>query len=591
MMGCISAISSKAEAAQTTHDLREHAVTVARSGHLDTGIHILKKLHHKHPHDIKVTSDLIVLLRQAGRNQEVGQITDEFGITSVSDYALIPWASALRDIKRFAQARQILEPVRERLGVKAEILYAMICAEEKQPQVALAALPLSNPQLDADDYAHIAYIYRLVGQPTDALHMSLQARTKEPDLNLAEQEAVLALFDLSVQRASDASASKSTQLVPDALLQQDLLNHDVQVASDFLITLRQAGFNEEIAQLTEQHLILQVKDYAYIPWASSLRDTHRLSDAQRILKPVKDRIGAKAQILYAMICAESKQPKEALESLPLLPFANIKLDVDDYAHMAYVYRLVGQPIDALHMSLRARAQKPDMTLAIQESVFALSNLNAPYAAAQLASQQPKDFPQEILYRLRVNVTAQNLRDAVAERERLEFLNSASIRNQPLDEVLLDIQKNIDEIPANSPQYLRSLFDQVYALRSRERMLDAIKNYEKLPVLPIQTPDYAKRAAADAYLALHQPSRAAQIYESLLTHNSDVTLYLAHYNALIEAERYDQADKVLKNLERITPKFRLSNAVGGDRVANWERLAFRRAVRSAGRPSTQAASLR
>jgi biofilm PGA synthesis protein PgaA len=567
-MGSFAAIPNKAEAAKSTHDLREHAVIVARSGHLGMGIRILKKLHRKHPRNIKVTSDLIVLLHQAGRNQEIGQLTDKHGLKHVADYALIPWASALRDIKRFEQAKQILQPARDRLGVKAEILYAMICAEEKQPQVAIAALPLSNPELDADDYAHIAYIYRLVGQPTDALHMSLQARAKNTDSNLAEQEAVLALFDLSVQRASEASALKSSQLLPDAILQQDLLNKDVQVASDFVITLRKAGFNEEIAQLTEQHLIHQVEDYAYIPWSSALRDTHRLSDAQRILKPVKDRIGAKAQILYAMISAESNQPKEALASLPL---TNNKLDVDDYAHMAYVYRLVGQPIDALHMSLRARAKKPDLTLAIQESVFALSDLSSPYAAEQLATQQPNDFSAETLSRLHVNVTAQNLRDAIAERERLESLNNASIRNQPLDAVLLDIQKNITEIPAQNPQHLRSLYDQVYALRTRERMFDAIDAYERLPASATQVPDYVKRAAADAYLATHKPQIAAKIYQSLLLHSTDVPLFLGYYNALIDSEHYDQASAVLTKAERITPKFRTSQAIGGDRLPNWERL--------------------
>jgi biofilm PGA synthesis protein PgaA len=567
-MGSLAAIPNKAEAAKTTHDLREHAVIIARSGHLGMGIRILKKIHDKHPHNIKVTSDLIVLLHQAGRNHEVGQLTDEHAVTNVADYALIAWASALRDIKRFEQAKQILQPARDRLGVKAEILYAMICAEEKQPEVALAALPLSNPQLDADDYAHIAYIYRLVGQPTDALHMSLQARAKNKDSNLAEQEAVLALFDLSVQRASEASVLKSSQLLPNALLQQDVLKQDVQVTSDFVIVLRKAGFNEEIAQLTEQHLILQVDDYAYIPWVSALRDTHRLSDAQRVLKPVKDRIGAKAQILYAMICAESNQPKAALESLPL---TNNKLDVDDYAHMAYVYRLVGQPIDALHMSLRARAKKPDLTLAIQESVFALSDLSSPYAADQLATQQPADFSAETLSRLHVNVTAQNLRDAIAERERLETLNNASIRNQPLDDVLLDIQKNINEIPAQSPQHLRSLYDQVYALRTRERMFDAIEAYERLPALATQTPDYVKRAAADAYLAIHQPQIAAKIYESLLLHSTDVPLFMGYYNALVDSEHYDQASAVLTKAQRITPKFRASQAIGGDRLPNWERL--------------------
>ncbi|MDE2421545.1 MAG: poly-beta-1,6 N-acetyl-D-glucosamine export porin PgaA [Gammaproteobacteria bacterium] len=574
LVGCLSTTSSWSASPDHVTALREQAVISAKSGRLNASIITLKKLHEQHPQDDRVFSDLIMLLHQAGRNDEVAQLYDQHPISKVVDYAYIPWVSALRDAKRFQDAQRILEPVRTRFGVKAEILYAMISAEANQPQVALAALPLSNPKLDADDDAHMAYVYRLLGQPTDALQFSLKARAKDPNSVLAEHEVALALFDLSIQHAANPTLMPSPSFVEDELV-RDVLSHDAKVAGDFIILLRQAGRNEDIARFTEQHLISQVNDDAYIPWASALRDVQRFADAQQILQPVKDRLGVKVQILYAAICAETDQPQEALAALPL---TSPKLDADDYAHMAYVYRLVDRPVDALQMSFRAREKDPNLALAIQESVFSLSDLNSPYAAYQLALKYPKYFSQDVLNYLRVNVTAQNLRDATKERGRLEGMDQATLRlrNKPLNDVLVEINQNINDLPHSSPQYARSLFDRVYVLRMLDRMNDAIDAYQHLPVVPA-APDYVVRAAADAYLAVHQPQKAAALYQSLLTDDYEVPLYLAYYDALIEEENYTEANQVLILLARETPATRASQVVGEGAVPNWERLDVDQAV--------------
>jgi biofilm PGA synthesis protein PgaA len=332
--------------------------------------------------------------------------------------------------------------------------------------------------------------------------------------------------------------------------------------------LHQAGRNSEIGQLTDQDHIQKVADYAYMSWAAGLRDIKRFAEAQRILAPVRIRLGVKAEILYAMVSAEAHQIDIALAALPV---SNTKLDADDYAHMAYVYRLAGRSSDELQMSLRARDSAPDSSIAIQESVTALTNLTAPYAAYQLALKSPQSFPKDMLNWLRVNVTAQNLRDAVAERSRLDGLNKALVRNQPLDDVLVEINKNISDIPESSPQHLRSLFDRVYALRMRGRMLDAITAYQSLPITQTPTPNYVQHAAADAYAATHQSQKAIELYEPLLVNSAAVPLYLGYYDALIEREDYERASNVLKMLKRVTPVSRRSGKVGGNAIPNWERL--------------------
>ncbi len=571
---------------------REQAVLLARSGQLDAGLIALKKLHVENPQDAKVSSDLLVLLRQAGRNIEIGQLTDQGAFKQLTDYAYLPWASALRDLKRYRDAAHILAPVKTRLGSKALILYATLRVENSQPQAALAALQtvaVQKSRLDANDYAQMAYVYRMAQQPVQAVRMSREALKKNPRLALAVQELRLALAaipdPLTLSREQAVGLARKGEL-ENAIVGLRQLHrqhpHDVKIGSDLIVLLRQAGYSAEIGLLADQGTLSSLAPYAYLPMASALRDLDRYDDALQLLAPVRDRLGNKAHILYATLCAESNHPAcaedvlQAVQSSTNLQSSRSKphvvnLDAHDYAQMAYIYRLIQQPITGLQMGQRARGLQADLPLAIQQTGYALSDLGAPDAALQLAVLNPTLFPAESRYRLQVDVTAQNLRNAVAERYRLESSKRALIRNQPLDAVLAEINHNITSIPADSPQYRRSLFDRVYALRVRERMVECIQAYQALPVRDAMIPSYVRRAAADAFLATKQPRMAHSLYRPLMAEQNDAALYLADYYALIDSEDYDQAAIILDQISKITPATRVSRAANKKELPNWPRL--------------------
>ncbi len=590
IMGGVAPLSTWAADDGLTQQ-REQAVLLARSGQLDAAIIALKKLHADYPQDGKVSSDLIVLLRQAGRNDEIGQLTDQGAFKHIAGYAYMPWASALRDLKRYDDAARVLAPVKAHLGHKAQILYATVRVENNQPKAALKALSSLRKvktRLDAADYAQMAYIYRIAQQPHIAVQMSRLALKKNPRIALAQQElrqALAAIPDpVTVSREQAVLQARDGNL-DDAIADLRLLHAqhptDVKIGSDLIVLLRQAGHSAEIGLLADQGTLTSLAPYAYLPMASALRDLDRYDDALRLLEPVRGRIGPKAQILYATLCAESNRPQlalavlKAIDSHPTIPAHTkdipAKLDANDYAQMAYVYRLLQQPVTGLQMGERARALKADLPLAIQQSSYALSDIGAADAALHLAQQTPTLFPAESLYRLQVDATAQNLRNAVSERFRLESSKRIAIRNQPLDAVIAEINHNLATIPKSSPQYRRTLFDQVYALRVRERMLDSIQAYQALPAGPTQPPAYVRRAAADAFLATKQPRKALAIYKVLMTEQHDAALYLADYYALIDSEDYDQAATVLAKISSITPAMRVSRAAGKKELPNWERL--------------------
>lgn len=191
---------------------REQAVISARSGKLDEAINSLNQLHLQYPSDVPVVADLVVLLRQAGRNSEIQQLTQNQSIATFPKYAVIPWISALRDLRLYTDAQRLLKETQGKFGVKGQILYALVSVEANQPHVALAALPAIDSTLDATDLAQIAYVFRLAKKPAQGLSYSILARSKDPNHALAIQESVYALSSLGAMDAAYQLANAHSTL-------------------------------------------------------------------------------------------------------------------------------------------------------------------------------------------------------------------------------------------------------------------------------------------------------------------------------------------------------------------------------------------
>lgn len=176
---------------------RWHAVDQAKAGHLAEGIHQLQALSAAHPNDPWITADLIVLLRQAGQNSAISQLTTHLNPADVPSYAWIDWAKALRDEKQFTRAKAVLAPFVGTLTVDGKILYAMILAEAGDLTAAIQALPpATTPALTATHLANMAYVYRLAQQPETALKLTEQALQQEPNNRWAVREQVFSLSAL-----------------------------------------------------------------------------------------------------------------------------------------------------------------------------------------------------------------------------------------------------------------------------------------------------------------------------------------------------------------------------------------------------------
>ncbi len=358
--------------------------------------------------------------------------------------------------------------------------------------------------------------------------------------------------------------------------------NDIYVTADLIVLLRLAGDNAQIVSLTQNLNPRDVPAYALLDWARALRDEKQFARARDVLANHRQALGYPAQILYAMATLESGAPKAALAALPNRNAAG--LQAVDLANMAYVYRRAGDPAAGLSLCEQARRLAPNNPQALREEVFALSDLGSVVLALEKARANVHLFSPKTINRLSADVTTVQIRDAVQERRRLDDLYRYKERDIPLQATLKTLQATLKTLQANGaelaqdPVFLqRSRYDQIYVLRRLDLMPQTIAQYEALPQHPAtasfaelaKIPPYVRRSAADAYLYLHHPHKAAALYKQLIIENpkSDVETFIALYYAYLDGEQYNKAEALLTQIHRVTPTW-IGGKVGAQ---NSERL--------------------
>lgn len=305
-----------------------------------------------------------------------------------------------------------------------------------------------------------------------------------------------------------------------------------------------------------------------MPLAGALRDEKNYVGAQRILVDTRQRLGTKAKILYATVIVEAGQAKEAIAALPTETTAN--LDGDDFAGMAYVYRMTGDPAQAARLATIALTRDPNNILGARERAFSLADLGSSSMALQYAQQRPKIFTQNELNYLGAEQAALNVRNAYQEKRRLDTQDIYIQHNEALHTSLAELDANLVKFADDPALLLRTHYDHIFVLSSLEMAPQAVDEFSMLKP-PI--PSYVRRAAADAYLHLHQPERAATLYEEFIKENplADVEVYMGLYFAYVESERYDDAARILAHIDKTTPLWHNGQANNVERLENWERV--------------------
>ncbi|WP_410474278.1 poly-beta-1,6 N-acetyl-D-glucosamine export porin PgaA [Guyparkeria sp. TX1] len=343
---------------------------------------------------------------------------------------------------------------------------------------------------------------------------------------------------------------------------------DPRILADLLILYRRAGDNVAILKRTADLSPTDIPEYAHPAWAGALRDARQFEHAAAVLRDSHRQLGIPGRVRYGVVSAEAGDTTTAIEVLgDIDPLPESAREV---AMMAYGMRLSGQARAALALANKARRINPDAGLPYVEQTLALWQLGAAERALKAVEARPARFEPDVRLQIEADAIAADIRQAVARRDQL----LADARPQAADAIMKAPQQRLDTFieraPTDHPQHHRALYDRIYLLRQRERMPEAIASWEALPT-DLAPPPFARRAAADAYLAEEQPEVALPLYESLLPAQgpADLRLLLDLYYTLIALEDYGRAAELRDQADR-TPAW-LTIAPGREPAANWERV--------------------
>ncbi|WP_457970949.1 poly-beta-1,6 N-acetyl-D-glucosamine export porin PgaA [Acinetobacter calcoaceticus] len=362
-----------------------------------------------------------------------------------------------------------------------------------------------------------------------------------------------------------------------AIFQLDqLLNkypHDQKLLADYLVVMS----NEKNDLVTfSQHLAninpVTFPQYGQLPLIRNFRDFKHFKNAIDWSNKFNIQKTLDGQILLAVLYAEAQDVVKAKAQLAQVNSKNLK--TDQLVQIAYAYRLINLPVDALSAIEQAYKQQPKSFAVLQEYSYDLAAVGAYNKAQQLLLASDKNAEIESLQHwLQVSEFSQRVNNAIA---RYKYLNREGMSDSEgfaeLDAVLKQGEQMQPLIQPSDPNYLRFHYDYIYALDFRGRARTVLDQFTKLNLPLEKLPAYIRHAIADSYLAERQPQQAELAFKTLLTEKNypDMTVYTGLYYSYIEQEKYKQAEQFLSEVDQLVPMYKYSQAKGVDKTSHPDR---------------------
>ncbi|MEO8157199.1 MAG: poly-beta-1,6 N-acetyl-D-glucosamine export porin PgaA [Betaproteobacteria bacterium] len=263
------------------------------------------------------------------------------------------------------------------------------------------------------------------------------------------------------------------------------------------------------------------------------------------LRQAPDRSEVLAGLAYALI--DDGKPDgavELLESRRAAVWRQVPL-LEAYAEALRAQREYAQ---ALLLHDRILALEPGNREAQRNRIFAVARAGAPHRALELAQASPGLLSVEETLALRSDRAAVTTRwGAAADADapgRFVATDAALAQNVEL------LQLAQASGQAASPALRRLQFDRIVLLRNRVRMQEAADLHDALESEGVDIAPYAQVAAADAFLYLHRPERARDLFLRAQARGENefggqVGLFYAYSDAEQHAAAIAQIDKVVE----------------------------------------------
>ncbi|WP_228258818.1 poly-beta-1,6 N-acetyl-D-glucosamine export porin PgaA [Acinetobacter ihumii] len=349
------------------------------------------------------------------------------------------------------------------------------------------------------------------------------------------------------------------------------------LADEIIVLYQNRRFGLEQLSLLKNLNQQSYPQYGQLVLVKALRDLKQLALAEQYanqfqkLNPSTD-----MQLLLGVIQAESKKRVQAVNTLKVIDINALSLE--QLAQLSYAYRLLDMPVEALNaanLSIHSSAIKPSSN--VQEQYIYALMMNSDFRTAEKYIQQQglEQTIPDIRYIVKTREFSQKIKNAIQYYKVKNYQGEVTESYQILDQVLAQMQEFETDLPQEPT--LRRLFyyDYIYALNFRDRHKDAIQTLNKLDQSFEQMPPYVRQAAADSFLKIRQPAQAEYLYKSLLKEKNypDYSVYAGLYYALIEQEKFDEANKLIQDMDHLLPTFRYSAAKGVDKTTHEDRAEY------------------
>ena len=388
-----------------------------------------------------------------------------------------------------------------------------------------------------------------------------------PDQHINEIDQQREAIVISIKQGNvDAGITELRKLLEKAPNNQKL------IADYLLLALQNKRYLEEDQKWLQHIQPAYFPAYAQLPLIKAYRDKKQFPIALNVLNLFQNKNNSSdLEILKAVLLAENQQKAEAIAQLKKIDIE--QLNHDQLNQLSYAYRISDQPIQALAVIRKSNIETAN-TASEQEYLNVLMVLGAYQQVLTLIQKNPAlDSTHAVKRQALLGQFSESIKNAIKSQKHLAYQGEADVQSYAqLDEVLKHPRVLDSELKQDPNLYRRFRYEYIYGLSYRSRHRDVLAVNDNLDLPLTDMPAYVRHSIADAYLATKQAAKAEKVYKSLLTEKNyaDMNVYTSLYYALIEQEKYKQANALIKDIDSKMPTFQYSLAKGVDKRVHPER---------------------
>lgn len=324
---------------------------------------------------------------------------------------------------------------------------------------------------------------------------------------------------------------------------------------DHLIIAGWAGLDGEVVQLHERYPQAKLSSGGWLAVGRAYRNLKRWPEALAAYRAGQRGAAMDGGLAVGevMTLADAGLNDQAVRRGQALVQA-LPRDADARIALAYAYSRAGQRFAALFELDKARELAPAKAYVEREYLRGLEGAGMPEAALRLAQEQKQLLDDPQIRRLQADALARQVRFAQLptrrEAERFVIADRVIARSA-------ELMQEWAATPEAKAERNRVRIDRLGALHARVRMQQVVDEYQQLQNEQVSLPVYAERWVASAYLYLHRPEKAVELYRKVLASDSpkdpewmDDTQGL--FYALVESEQLDQIQALADHLVETQP---------------------------------------